>query len=112
AVRWRAGAGPLAATVSVGQPALAGDLVGEHSHADWTVDWEYNRHDRSNIFRPWGYQPGHLAEWAKLLLILERHRPADWLLPRAVALFDAALERGWDARHGGVMYGFAPAGSG
>jgi mannose/cellobiose epimerase-like protein (N-acyl-D-glucosamine 2-epimerase family) len=101
----------LARNVTMRQAALAGDLVWEHYHADWTVDWEYNRHDRSNIFRPWGFQPGHLAEWAKLLLILERRRGADWLLPRAVALFGVALERGWDARHGGVMYGFAPDGS-
>jgi mannose/cellobiose epimerase-like protein (N-acyl-D-glucosamine 2-epimerase family) len=101
----------LARNVTVRQAALARGLVWEHHHADWSVDWEYNRHDRSNIFRPWGHQPGHLAEWAKLLLILERHRPAPWLLPRAVALFDAALARGWDAEHGGVVYGFAPNGS-
>src|SRR5262249_52730299 len=52
-------------TVTVRPAAPAGDLVWEHSPADWPVDGEYNRHDRSNIFRPWGYQPGHLAEWAK-----------------------------------------------
>ena len=101
----------LARNITVRQAALAGDLVWEHYHADWSVDWEYNRHDRSNIFRPWGYQPGHLAEWAKLLLILERHRPAAWLLPRAVALLDAAVTRGWDAEHGGMVYGFAPDGT-
>ncbi len=49
-------------------------LVWEHYHADWSVDWDYNKDDKTNIFRPWGYQPGHLTEWAKLLLILERHR--------------------------------------
>lgn len=44
---------------------------------------------------------------AKLLLILERHRPANWLLPRARELFAAATEHGWDASHGGLFYGFA-----
>ena len=31
-----------------------------------------------HLFRPWGFQPGHQTEWAKLLLILDRHcrRPA------------------------------------
>ncbi len=100
----------LAHNVTVRQAALAGDLPWEHYHADWSVDWDYNRHDRTNIFRPWGYQPGHLTEWAKLLVLLERHRPADWLLPRAVTLFDAALARAWDGEHGGVVYGFAPDG--
>jgi mannose/cellobiose epimerase-like protein (N-acyl-D-glucosamine 2-epimerase family) len=101
----------LARNVTVRQAALAGDLPWEHYHADWSVDWDYNRHDRSNIFRPWGYQPGHLAEWAKLLVILERHRPASWLVPRAVVLFETALARAWDAEHGGLVYGFAPDGS-
>src|SRR5262245_19407811 len=101
----------LARNITVRQAALAGDLPWEHYRTDWAVDWDYNRHDRSNIFRPWGYQPGHLTEWAKLLLVLERQRPADWLLPHAVGLFTTALERAWDGEHGGLVYGFAPDGS-
>ncbi|MGI4985299.1 MAG: AGE family epimerase/isomerase [Janthinobacterium lividum] len=87
------------------QAALTGGLVWEHYHADWSVDWEYNKGDRSNIFRPWGFQPGHQVEWAKLLLILDRHDPAAWRLPRARALFDRAMALGWDAEHGGIVYG-------
>ena len=103
----------LARNITLRQAALADDLVWEHYHADWSVDWDYNRDDKSNIFRPWGYQPGHLAEWAKLLLLLERHgehlaHGQDWLLPRAIALFDAAVGKAWDAQHGGLYYGFAP----
>jgi mannose/cellobiose epimerase-like protein (N-acyl-D-glucosamine 2-epimerase family) len=97
----------LAESITQRQAAWSGGLIWEHYRADWTPDWEYNRHDKSNIFRPWGYQPGHLTEWAKLLLILERHRPATWLLPRARELFAAATEHGWDATHGGLFYGFA-----
>jgi mannose/cellobiose epimerase-like protein (N-acyl-D-glucosamine 2-epimerase family) len=101
----------LARHITQRQAALAGGLIWEHYRADWSVDWDYNREDKSNIFRPWGYQPGHLTEWAKLLLILERHAahlqgPSDWLLPRARALFDVAVERAWDAQHGGLCYGF------
>jgi mannose/cellobiose epimerase-like protein (N-acyl-D-glucosamine 2-epimerase family) len=103
----------LARNITIRQAALAGNLVWEHYRADWSVDWDYNRNDQSNIFRPWGYQPGHLTEWAKLLLILERHHarlqsPADWLVPRARQLFDAALDKAWDSQHGGIYYGFAP----
>lgn len=87
------------------QAALADGLVWEHYHSDWSVDWEYNRGDRSNIFRPWGYQPGHQIEWAKLLLILDRHDPAPWRLPRARALFDRAVAMAWDPAHGGLVYG-------
>jgi hypothetical protein len=49
------------------------------------------------------------------LLLLERHahlaNKPDWLLPRAVELFDAALAKAWDHQHGGIYYGFAPDGS-
>jgi mannose/cellobiose epimerase-like protein (N-acyl-D-glucosamine 2-epimerase family) len=103
----------LARNITLRQAALAGGLVWEHYREDWSVDWEYNRNDRSNIFRPWGYQPGHLTEWAKLLLILERHgaqlaAPTDWLLPRARAMFDVAVSTSRDTTHGGLFYGFAP----
>jgi mannose/cellobiose epimerase-like protein (N-acyl-D-glucosamine 2-epimerase family) len=87
------------------QAGLADGLVWEHYHADWSVDWEYNRGDRSNIFRPWGYQPGHQTEWAKLLLILDRHDPSAWRLPRARELFERAMQMAWDPRHGGLVYG-------
>jgi len=103
----------LARNITVRQAELAGGYVWEHYSSDWSVDWDYNRDDKTNIFRPWGYQPGHLTEWAKLLLQLERHRAqlqgeAGWLAPRAMQLFDAALLRAWDAEHGGICYGYAP----
>jgi len=113
-------AAKLAENVTLRQAKLSNDLIWEHYHADWSVNWDYNRHDKSNMFRPWGYQPGHLTEWAKLLLILERHsarlNPAitntqPWRGPRAVALFDAAMQYAWDEEHGGIVYGFAPDGS-
>lgn len=108
-------AATIARSITVRQAALANNMVWEHYHDDWSVDWDYNRNDKTNIFRPWGYQPGHLTEWAKLLLILERHKarlstPSDWLVPRAGELFDAALERAWDTEYRGIYYGFAPDG--
>jgi len=103
----------LAEGITQRQAALAGGLVWEHYRADWTPDWDYNRDDQSNIFRPWGFQTGHLTEWAKLLLMLERRLGAAapaWLLPTARHFFDTAMARGWDDAHGGLAYGFAPDG--
>ncbi len=93
------------------QAAKAGGLVWEHYDENWEVDWNYHRDDPKNLFRPWGFQPGHQVEWAKLLLILARHRDADWLLSTARHLFDTALARAWDEEFGGICYGFAPDGS-
>ena len=98
----------LARNITCRQAALANNMVWEHYHQDWSVDWEYNLHDKSNIYRPWGYQPGHQTEWAKLLLQLDAHLPADWHLPRAEALFNAAVSRAWDSTNGGFFYGYAP----
>ncbi len=95
----------LAQNITRRQAALTDGMVWEHYHHDWCVDWEYNRGNRNNIFKPWGYQPGHQTEWAKLLLLLDRHAPAPWLLPRARELFDKAMALSWDEVFGGMVYG-------
>ncbi len=107
----------LATSITQRQAALAGGLVWEHYRPDWSVDPDYNRDDKTNIFRPWGFQTGHLTEWAKLLLQLEAHLkttpgadvPA-WIVPTARHFFDTAMRHGWDDTHGGLVYGFAPGG--
>ena len=105
----------LARNITLRQAGLSNGMIWEHYHADWSIDEDYNRDDKTNIFRPWGYQPGHFTEWAKLLLQLERHaahldEPTDWLMPRAKWLFDTALAQAWDESHGGIHYGFGPGG--
>lgn len=100
----------LADNMTRRQAGKAGGLVWEHYDRRWEPDWDYNRDNPKHLFRPWGFQAGHQTEWAKLLLILERHRPEPWALPRAQALFDTALERAWDGEFKGIYYGFAPDG--
>jgi mannose/cellobiose epimerase-like protein (N-acyl-D-glucosamine 2-epimerase family) len=87
-------------------------LIWEHYGADWRADRQFNRGNTTDIFRPWGFQPGHHAEWAKLLLTLERampeHADNERLVHRARALFACAVEHGWDRQHEGLAYAFAP----
>jgi len=90
--------------------AATGGQVWEHYTTDWRPDWEYNQDKPDDLFKPWGFQPGHQAEWAKLLLQLAQHNREDWLLPTARGLLDKAWERGWDKEHGGLVYGYAPQG--
>ncbi|MEH6419854.1 AGE family epimerase/isomerase [Pseudomonas sp. CGJS7] len=106
----------LAQNMTQRQAAKADGLVWEHYDRDWNIDWDYHRDDPKHLFRPWGFQPGHQTEWAKLLLILDRHLSArgaapDWLVPTARHLFDVAVARSWDNEFGGLAYGFAPDGS-
>jgi mannose/cellobiose epimerase-like protein (N-acyl-D-glucosamine 2-epimerase family) len=91
-----------------GLAAGSGDLVWEHYRPDWSIDWDYNRDNPGNIFKPWGFQTGHQTEWAKLLLIAHGHRPDPRYVERAAFLQQAAYAHGWDAAHGGLIYGFAP----
>jgi mannose/cellobiose epimerase-like protein (N-acyl-D-glucosamine 2-epimerase family) len=88
-----------------------GGRIWEHYDADWHQDFSYNQHDPDNKLRPWGYQPGHFAEWAKLLLFVHQHDPQPWLLDRARSLFDEAMATGFDELHGGLYYSVAPDGT-
>ena len=101
----------LAHAITVRQAALCNDGIWEHYDTQWQPDLEYNRHDSSNIFRPWGFQPGHFTEWAKLLCQLDAVHPQPWHQPRAEALFDRAMQQAWDRTHGGMHYGVGLDGS-
>ena len=89
---------------------VSGGLIWEHYDADWNPDWQYNIDKPDDLFKPWGFQPGHQNEWAKLLLQLNALKPDSWHVERAKALFDDAVEKGWDSEFGGLVYGFAPSG--
>jgi len=101
----------LARNICLRQTEQTEGLIWEHYDTDWQVDWDYNKDNPRHLFRPWGFQPGHQTEWAKLLLILDQHAPAEWHLERAKALFDTAVAKAWDDEYGGLYYGFAPDGS-
>ena len=101
----------------------------EHYTSDWVPDPLKNKDadplSEEYIFRPPGFQPGHAAEWAKLLLLLERHCKEaaaasmmrnlgrveagvvpeyEWMLPRARELFGLVVGQGWDEKLGGLAY--------
>ena len=100
----------IAKNICIRQAGLADGLIWEHYDINWQIDWSYNKDTPDDLFRPWGFQVGHLTEWSKLLIILERHSKEDWLLSRAQELFDDAIEMGWDEKSEGLVYGFAPNG--
>lgn len=101
-------AATLARRVCVDLASQSGGMVWEHFKEDWSIDWNYNLDDPKNLFRPYGYLVGHWTEWTKLLLILEEHKPEDWMLPQAQRLFDAAVSQGWDNENGGFNYSISP----
>ena len=83
-------------------------LVWEHYREDLSIDWDYNRDDPRNLYKPWGFQPGHQTEWSKLLLTLNRHLPEPQWVMRAEQLFKVSMKVAWDQQYGGLFYGFAP----
>ncbi|HZX25889.1 MAG TPA: AGE family epimerase/isomerase [Telluria sp.] len=104
----------IASNITRRQAERCGGLVWEHYDTKWQPDWRFNIDDPENLFRPWGYQPGHFTEWAKLLVQLEARgagvleQDLGWLLPTAERFFQVAMEKGWDAQYGGVCYSLAP----
>ena len=109
-IRYLDRAETLARRVCVDLAGHAGGAVWEHFRADWTIDWDYNKDDPNHLFRPYGYLPGHMTEWAKLLVLLDRYRQADWMLGTAVHLYDTAMARSADLQWGGMHYSYAPDG--
>ena len=101
----------IAKNICIRQTEDSNGLVWEHYDQDWKIDWDFNKDDPKNLYRPWGYQPGHLTEWTKLLLIINRYQPEAWLLERAETLFQVAMDKAWDQKNGGLFYGFGPDGS-
>jgi len=63
----------IAEAITVDLAAETDGLLWEHYTADWEHDFAYNVDEPRHQFRPPGYQPGHHAEWAKLLALLDRY---------------------------------------
>jgi len=89
----------------------AGGMVWEHYSENWSIDWDLHRDQPNDLFKPWGFQPGHQVEWSKLLTELFQITNESWYLKRAIALYEQAIDTGWDDTYGGLVYGVAPDGS-
>ena len=98
----------LARRFTIELAAQTDGRIWEHYDRNWQVDMDYNIDAPNDRYKPWGFQPGHQTEWAKLLLILDSERPNDKWLPTAKTLFDKAIQTGWDNEFGGLVYGVAP----
>ena len=83
--------------------AAVGWRVPEHYTADWRIDRDYAG---SEMFRPYGFTPGHALEWARLALQLWElgGRRLAWAPEAARALFARAVAEGWDKERGGLYY--------
>jgi len=98
----------IANNICFRQADITNGLVWEHYTLDFVPDWDYNKSDPKNLYRPWGFQPGHQTEWSKLLLGLNRYRPASRYVEKAQRFFDRSYAIAWDKQHGGLIYGFDP----
>ena len=85
-------------------------LIWEHYNTDWQVDMQYNIDKPDDLFKPWGFQPGHQVEWSKLLLQINDIQPEQRWVDKAAMLFNTAMDKGWDKQYGGLVYGFGPDG--
>lgn len=82
-------------------------FIWEHYTPQLTPDLEYNKDDPKNLYRPWGYQPGHQTEWAKLLLQLNAIEKNSNYISKAQHLVNTSFELAWDKKQGGLVYGLS-----
>ena len=78
----------------------------EHFDPSWTFQPDYSKGDRENLFRPYGSTIGHWLEWSRLLLQLDAATGGSetWIPAAAQALFDLAIQEGWDKDRGGFAF--------
>jgi len=104
-------ASQLARRFAIELSGQSNDIIWEHYTKSWQCDMHYNIDKPDDLFKPWGFQPGHQMEWSKLLLELNHWQPDPVWVQRAIELYAVAMDKGWDSEHGGVVYGFAPDGT-
>ncbi|WP_115728167.1 AGE family epimerase/isomerase [Actinomyces culturomici] len=78
--------------------------LNEHFNSRWSPIPDHNVDDPRHAFRPYGSQPGHWLEWAKLLCQLRaRGVEGAWTLSAAKRLFHGAFTDAWGP-NGGFCY--------
>lgn len=98
----------LAAAVTRKLAARSGGLVWENYTPDWQPDFEFNKNNTKDEFRPYGFIPGHQFEWSKMLMWLDRHKSEPWMTERAEELFKKGRDLGCDTEYGGIYFALSP----
>jgi mannose/cellobiose epimerase-like protein (N-acyl-D-glucosamine 2-epimerase family) len=83
-----------------------GWMLPEHYDSAWQPWLGYNRDRLDDVFRPYGVTIGHMLEWSRLLLStwIATGEHDGWMREAAGALFEHAVDVGWDDEHGGLSY--------
>lgn len=95
------------AELVIGSRARENDwMLPEHYDGQWRALRDYNREQLDDPFRPYGVTIGHLLEWSRLTITLWSCSPPveEWTREASIALFDKAIDQGWDAVRGGLAY--------
>ncbi|MDR1807258.1 MAG: AGE family epimerase/isomerase [Propionibacteriaceae bacterium] len=96
---WRQRAARAAARFVDGAARANGWRLPEHFTAAWEPLPDYNRDRPDDPFRPYGATVGHALEWSRLVLQLGAalgEVAPEWAVGAAEALFNQAVEDGWD----------------
>ncbi|CAM5360251.1 Sulfoquinovose isomerase [Streptomyces afghaniensis] len=86
----------------------ASGMIWENYTPDWLPDYQFNKNNTKDEFRPYGFIPGHQFEWSKLLMWLDRHQSEPWMQETAEKLFAKGWEQGWDVKYGGIYFALSP----
>lgn len=86
----------------------SGGMIWENYTPEWQPDFDFNKNNTKDEFRPYGFVPGHQFEWSKLLMWLDRHKSEPWMLETAEELFRKGWDLGWDTEHGGIYFALSP----
>ncbi|KAM9991761.1 hypothetical protein ACTFIZ_007990 [Dictyostelium cf. discoideum] len=97
----------IAKNITLRQAALSntpGNWIWEHYHSDWSL---------IGITTTLGLSTGAYDRMVETITLIRKHGThikddTNWLLPRAIELFEVAINLAWDTEFGGMYYGLSP----
>jgi mannose/cellobiose epimerase-like protein (N-acyl-D-glucosamine 2-epimerase family) len=89
-----------------GHARAHGWMLPEHYDPAWQPQLGYNSDRLDDPYRPYGVTIGHMFEWSRLLLStwIATGENDGWMREAAGALFEHAVDVGWDGEHRGLSY--------
>ncbi|MBK1813376.1 AGE family epimerase/isomerase [Clostridium sp. YIM B02505] len=99
----------LSKSVTVKLASKSGGMIWDHYDENWQVDWDYGKESTDDI-RTEAFIPGYSIQWSRLLLMLKRNFPQEWMSQKAEYLYNTTMSKAVDNEYGGIFYSISKKG--
>lgn len=100
----------LSKSVTVKLASKSGGMIWDHYDENWQIDWNYGKNSDDDI-KTAAFIPGYSIQWSRLLLMLKRNFPQEWMSQKAEYLYNTTMSRAVDNEYGGIFYSISKKGT-